>query len=171
MTADPYSVENFSTAIQNILRSYSDDAAQALVPIPDRIIQIQPGQAAAWDVNCDGQLWTRLISMTPNPSASPNRVRGAGTCAVPFWVATMELGIIRCAATMDNKGNAPKAPRITEDGVQGVDDMAVLLGVLQCSDFTRSITSWTPRGPEGGYHGGYWEFTVDMTNCITCEED
>lgn len=171
MTAKPLSVENFSTALQSILKSYTEDAAPALTPIPDRIIHLQPGQAAAWDVNCDGQLWVRLASMAPNPTASPGRVPGAGVCAVPFWVATIELGIIRCAATMDNKGNAPKPPRITEDGVQTVDDMSVLLGVIQCSDFTRSISSWTPRGPEGGYTGGYWEFTVDMTNCIKCEED
>lgn len=169
MPADALSVEKFSTSLIALIESYTTEASRSVTPSPDRVIAVQPGQAAAWDGNCDGQLWTRLVGFEPSPSATPARRHGADLCAVPVWVVTLELGIIRCAAQMDNRGKPPSGERIAEDGHQSIDDLSALLGVLQCHPRTRSVSSWTPRGPEGGFHGGYWTFTVEMSNCITCE--
>lgn len=170
MSADPYSVERFSTSLIDMMESYTREAQRALSPAPDRVILVQPGQSAAWDGNCDGQLWTRLSGFAPGPGSSPDRRHGVDLCAVPVFTVTLEMGIIRCAAQMDNRGKPPSGDRITEDGHQSIDDMSALLGVLSCHRRTRSVTTWTPRGPEGGYHGGFWTFTVEASNCIRCEE-
>lgn len=163
------SVKRFSDSLTKVISDYTREAERTLVPAPDRVIEVQPGRAAAWDGNCDGQLWTRLVGFAPGAGSTPERRHGADLCAVPVFVVTLEMGIIRCAAQMDNRGNPPAPGKITRDGHQSIDDLSAILGVLKCNPRTRSVTSWTPTGPDGGYHGGYWTFTVEVSNCIECE--
>lgn len=154
-----------------IMSTLTGSADSALSPRPGRVIQVAPGEAVAWDDCCDGQLWARLVNLTPNEGSSPQRRQGADACAVPFFIATLELGIIRCAAVVNDQGVAPSAMQITADGMQGLADMAQLLAVLRCSPYEiRQLGNWTPRGPEGGCHGGFWTFTIRLDNCVECPE-
>lgn len=139
-------------------------------PKPTRVIRTQPGSVATWDGAKEGQLWIRLQGLSPTPAATPARMNGADLCAVAEWVATFQIGIIRCAATMDSRGNPPSPEAITADGVEGIDDMASILRTLADARWTRSVMTWTPTGPEGGFHGGYWTFTVAMPNLLGQEE-
>ena len=48
-------------------------------------------------------------------------------------------------------------------------DLAVLQEVVLCHPQTRSILNWTPLGPQGGCHGGEWQFTISVGTCA-CPE-
>lgn len=154
-----------------LMSKIASDAKAALTPQPQRIVQVAPGESVAWDDCCSGQLWVRLVSIAPAPTATPDRRPGADACAVPFFVATLEVGILRCAAVVNDVGDPPSALQVTTDGVQSVSDMAQLLAVLRCMERpVRTLGAWTPQGPEGGCHGGFWQFTVGLDNCIECPE-
>lgn len=172
MTANPQSVGAFAHRLNSKLTALSQAAAVALNPAPGRVVAVAPGAEVAWDDCCDGQVWARLVTFQPLPSAGAARKPGTDPCAVPHFVATVELGVTRCAATQDKNGNAPAAERVAADGLQGIADMAALLGVLRCPPpgvEIRDLGSWTPQGPNGGCFGGVWTFTLRVGNCIECE--
>lgn len=169
MTAQATGVERFAAGISDALRDLSLRAGAAVSPRPGRVVQIAPGRAVAWDDCCSGQVWARLVALQP-AAAQPARRPGLEPCAVPTFILTVELGIVRCAATVDDRGNAPSPRQITADGQQGINDMAALLGVLRCTPGLRSLERWNPDGPDGGCHGGYWTATLEVHNCLGCEE-
>lgn len=155
-----------SSTLLDLMKDYADRSTEALDPMPSRVITVQPGATATWDGCKEGQLWVRLSGVEPIPMSTPARRTGADLCSVPEWIATFQVGIIRCAATMDSRGNPPPARHIIDDGTQGIEDMMDLLKVLADHPRTRSVTVWTPAGPEGGMHGGYWTFTVAVPNVL-----
>ena len=165
------SVGAFAGSLNAKLSAFTTAAAAALNPTPGRLVQVAPGAEVAWDNCCDGQVWTRLVTVTPAPQ-TPNGRPGGDPCAVPFFIATVELGVIRCAAKQDAKGKPPPAEKVGIDGLQGVADMAALLGVLRCPPYEiRDVGTWTPMGPNGGCFGGVWTFSLRLSNCIVCEAD
>lgn len=164
-------VETFADTIKNRLGYLAAEVEAIVNPAPDRTILVAPGSSVAWDENCDGQVWARLVSLTPLQTNNPSQRPGMNPCAVPEFVVTFELGIVRCAAVVNDAGVAPSDVQITEDGVQSINDMSHILSVLRCTNFLRSITAWTPQGPEGGYHGGYWTGTFLVHNCLRCDEE
>lgn len=139
-------------------------AEAALEVKPSRVVFIAPGAQVAWDDCCDGQLWARVVSIVPSGSST----RGASPCVTPTFLATLELGIIRCAAVMGTKGQAPTAEAITLDGLLGLSDMTALAETLNCNPSVRTMEKWTPAGPQGGCFGGSWTLTATLTNCLTC---
>lgn len=163
-------VDSFSQQIKVALAATSTRAATALTPTPGRSVLLAPGALVAHDDCCDGQVWSRLVNLGPLPGNDPTRRPGAHPCALPEFLLTAELGIVRCAATVNDQGVAPSPAQITRDGEQSIDDMSALLGVLRCTDGLRSLLTWTPTGPEGGCHGGYWTYTMRVSNCLGCEE-
>lgn len=163
-------VDKFAAALKGTLAALTTRAADALTPVPRRKVLIAPGQLVAHDDCCKGQVWARLVSLAPIATNDPGRRPGMDACAVPHFLLTGELGIIRCAATQDNSGKAPSARQVTEDGEQSLEDMSGLLGVLRCTKGLRSLGTWSPTGPEGGCHGGFWTFTMLVSNCIGCDE-
>lgn len=170
MTTQATGAGQFSKQIKVALAVIAQRSASALSPTPGRVVLLAPGNQVAHDDCCNGQVWSRLVSLAPMPSNDPARRPGTNPCAVPELLLTAELGIVRCAATVNDHGEAPSARQITADGEQSVDDMSALLGVLRCTDNLRSLISWTPTGPEGGCHGGYWTYTMRVPNCLGCEE-
>lgn len=157
---------DFATALLAELATLVDTAKAALSPAPDLVLHIAPGESVAWDENCDGMLWVRVGEVRPPDTVVMGSQNPLDPCRSPYFVLRLELGVIRCAAPMSEDGTPPSAAQITGDGEQAISDMAALLGVLRCWDGLRAIESWTPRGPEGGYHGGYWTFTTRMSNCL-----
>lgn len=156
-------------SITDTMDTLASVAVDLVSPTPGRVVKVAPGEIVAWDDCCDGQLWVRLVNLTPSDGATPARRPGMDVCATPWFIGTFELGLVRCAAVVDDRGIAPSALQVTTDGVQSVNDMAQLMAALKCSDIdVRSLTGWTPQGPEGGCHGGFWTFTLRLSNCLTC---
>lgn len=134
-------------------------AEQALIDHPDthsvdRVVLV-PGGRATWDDSCSGQLWVRLSNILPLPS-SPS------PCRLEARQATIHLGIVRCIATVNERGRPPTAVEVTADGITALSDAAVLLDFLTELDplsvglGTLTVTNWEPLGPLGGYAGGEW---------------
>lgn len=153
------------------LASISRAAGANVSPRPGRVVDLAPGALVAWDDCCDGQVWSRLVSVTPAAASSPQRKHGLDVCATPHFIFTAELGIVRCAATINDRGQAPSPAQISKDGAQSLADMAALLATLRRAPGVRSVVQWTPQGPDGGCHGGFWTFTSTIENCLTCEPE
>lgn len=150
--------------IEHIIAPIIAEAEKALNPTPGRIMRLVPGEAAEWDDCCEGQLWGRLVAVQP---ISDQQRQANRPCPITGYVATLELGVIRCVHTVDDNGHAPAPKEIEMDGLQTVRDMETLANVLACAD-VRSINQWLPLGASGGCGGGMWLFTVRLDNCANC---
>lgn len=156
------------TALGSALARYLVLAQAALSPTPGRVV-ISPGTDPAWDECCEGFLYARVISIAP--AVSP--IKASGTvgpgCGVIYWNATVAIGVLRCAAVVNDQGVSPTEDQITFDGLTMLADMVALEGVILCSGETRSVVQWVPVGVEGGCHGGEWQFVIS-TNPCPCPE-
>lgn len=128
--------------------------------------------------NCcedEGQLWVRLIEAYPSASGTtpfPAQATNAQPCGIKILAARVAVGIVRCAHTLDDQGNAPTAEELTFDALGATADASILLSAIQCCDvLTRSpvqalrIGRWTASGPQGGCVGGEWELVLGLDNC------
>lgn len=129
---------------------------------------VVPGEPA-WDDCCNGTVYCRMVTVAPQTNSPSSRgdVGGGGVylgngagCGVTGWTLTMALGTLRCAATQDNRGKAPSAEKITDDGLLQIDDMQSLADVILSSEYTRGLVQYTPFTPEGGCFGGEWTFSA-----------
>lgn len=129
------------------------------------------GQVADDISSCeDSQLNIRVISITPPPSATVSQQL---SCGPNELVVSVGLGTVRCVASIDKSGRPPSPETIAQEAAEGNRDMWALLAALNCVDdypfdFDRVITSWLPRGPEGGVAGGEWLFSMRIPNCVSC---
>ena len=129
-----------------------------------------PGAGVSHDF-CDctdsgcGMAWTRLVVMTPNPAAAQIRSASGGSdCGAPLDI-TVEVGVGRCAPTMDGTSLPTAVEHLAATELQ-MADMAAMKRVL-CSfsgfatDYPVTLTSYTPFGPQGGCVGGTWLATYE----------
>lgn len=134
---------------------------------PGRTI-LAPGAQVAWDDCCDGQMWVRVVSVTPAYQTSRSG-NVASACAPVRWDVVLGLGILRCAAVLDDDGNAPTAKAISADAATMVSDMGALADAVICHehlDLERVVLgAWSPQGPQGGCHGGEWSVTARVLVC------
>lgn len=158
---------DLSNSIIDYIGGLVQNVSVALSPKPGRVVTLAPGATAAFDDCCAGQVWGRLVNLMPAPGATPGRTPGLSPAAAPWWLATIEIGIVRCAAVLDDQGRAPTPAAITADGEQGIADLAAILSVLRCEPI-RSFEGWLPVGPEGGCFGGTLTITVQVQNCLDC---
>lgn len=152
--------------IEPLLASMLDCASASLDPSPSRVV-MAPGGVVAWDDCCDGQVWTRLVSLSPVYPAS-----GQGQkCGPLLWLATIGIGVLRCAAVLDDQGVAPLPMKLNADTFQMTQDAADLSRSIQCDMASLpgqqrlSMGNWMPLGPEGGCVGGEWTVTLLVNNC------
>lgn len=153
----------------DLVATFADDTAERAVAAlaaadrrPGRVVAIAPGTAPAWDGDCEGYLYGRIVSVVPGTDArAPANVR----CGVHFWIATLAIAIVRCVGTVDNNGRPPLPARIDADGHGFSLDAAVLQQVLLCSPYTRSIVQGVPLEEQGGYSGFEWTYTVRVPVC------
>jgi len=144
------------------LEYYVNKVAQALIEEgrpATRVIPLIPGVEAAWDESCDGLLYSRIETVIPNVQ-TPRPV--SGSCRINYFTVTAAMGIIRCAATMDSRGNPPTVQEITADGLEMGADLATLAYQIQTAPETVDLVRWLPAGPMGGMHGGEWFFTFRL---------
>ena len=133
---------------------------------------VAPGLEVAFDDCCDGQLWVRVVSIVPSPSPGASygsRSVQGGACGVLLWEVQLAVGTVRCAATVDDQGNAPPAQNLTLDAELMLQDRADLEEAIRCcmsEQATRlQIIRWDPLGPQGGCVGGEWQFTTILELC------
>jgi len=146
---------------------------------PPGRIELTPGLQPAWDDCCAGQLYARVIEVFPTAGRDtpfPGRdTRQAGpadaTCRVHAYALHIGLGILRCAATVSDDGEAPSAAQVTNDAVLMYKDSRSLLAVLMCDLPSvkgvqqMKLGQWTPLGVQGGCMGGEWDAFLMISAC------
>jgi hypothetical protein len=109
-----------------------------------------------------GQAWVRLarVFMTrqfPQPVTT-------APCPDGFWAADYELGVLRCAATLDEQGNPPSPAALAGVAARVVDDAAAVMETAQCclpGGLPRIVGDWRPM-QGGGCTGGTCTVTVQL---------
>lgn len=143
------------------LDSYLAIATGAVAPVGKSFVQ--PGGEVAWDqCDCDGQAWSRLLGIVP----VLGQVKANGLpCGVLYWDLQLAVGVLRCVATVNDRGQFPTGPQITDDGHRFGTDAADLLQAVVCAPYTRTVVGVTPLGPLGGCAGSEVVFTVRVNAC------
>lgn len=148
---------------------------------PPGRVELVPGQRPAWDDCCEGQLYLRVVEIYPSVGtgqtapfpAIDTQQRGAG-CGIRLLAFHLALGVIRCAAVVNDDGTPPTPGEVTADGLEAMADMSVLLDVLTCDVpgmtgvMKMKLDKWTPQGVNGGCHGGEWSFYIAVDPCLPC---
>lgn len=152
--ASPHSIYANLAAITN-------EIYKNLTKKPARV-HLYNGQAAPIDESCSGQLWARLVSVTP--------VLSNNGCVVVYNEIIVEVGLSRCVSVLDDQGEAPQPYEITHDALQALTDtteiantIQTLAPTLQEKDNTISdihIESWNPLPTLGGYGGITWNLKM-----------
>ncbi len=157
-------------AISPVLREYVE-AVLASYPEgekPSRVVYAQPGAEVAWDDACDGQLAARIVTIDlVNPQGNASGL----LCGGAYWNVRIGLSMVRCIAVVSDRGVAPSAETITEDGLATFRDAAIIQQVVAHLGKTAAqpAPQWLPLGPEGGYAGGEWLFTVRVPFYAVCQ--
>ncbi|AWY06040.1 hypothetical protein SEA_ROBSFEET_33 [Microbacterium phage RobsFeet] len=140
---------------------YRDLMSATLDPVPGKVF-VQPGAEVAWDQEkCDGQAWSRIVSMTPVLGTR----KANGQACVQWWDVTFAVGVLRCVANLTNRGKVPTADQITADGHQFADDLVAILTAIECDQYVRELTGVFPAGPQGNAAGSEVQFIVRVQPC------
>jgi hypothetical protein len=123
---------------------------------------ILPGASIAWDNCCDGQLWVRVIDITPIATTN-----AAGVPCVTYLKIQAALGLVRCWAIVDDDGVPPSAAEMEADATSMLVDADALMAALQ--DVGATVSRGVPLGPQGNCGGWEWTFTFLKTPCVGCE--
>ena len=155
------------------------DARLALHDVPVCRSFLYSGASVSWDVcgrasdGSEGQAWVAVQSVTPTdafPSPAPPH-----RCPPAEYAAEMIVGLLRCAATVDDQGRPPDPAALTDEFDRVGRDRAILREAILCclaDDLEPGewqLGSWTPLGPQGGCVGGQQVVTVRAPAC-RCSE-
>lgn len=159
------------------LNELLDCAYEALSLKPCRYF-LNPGPNAALDscgrkvedgVEYDGQLWVALNNMQPNwpiPTGLPSE-------CPKLYTGTVELGIARCAAVINDNGQPPPVDAITANAEQQIIDRWELFQAISCCWSVEGkdwlINQWVVREVSGGCTLGTWHLRLRIGGC-TCQE-
>jgi hypothetical protein len=133
--------------------------------LPGRASLVPGGAAVAWDDCCEGQLWVRIgrifaFDRFPEPAT------GALRCETTSWAAEYEVGVLRCAATVDDNGDPPTVEQLLADVERSMADAAALRQALLYDfggEFSLvAIGQWLPTEVEGACVGGTMTVTVPV---------
>ncbi len=119
-----------------------------------------------WDVCCEcgegvGQLWVSVDRIEPI-----NQVAGGTTKCGNIWEANVWIGVMRCALTQNDMGDAPDADDLTAEALAIVKDRLLIMQAIRCcygpanepDEWT--IGNWQSLGPMGGCVGGRQNITI-----------
>lgn len=177
MTAEPADLvlakaEELLACLETVLSKYDAEACRTF---------IAPGNPPAWDVCCDcgdgeGQAYVQIASVAPTDNF-PATQTGAMRCPPSGFAAQFVVGIIRCAAVVDDQGRPPSSARLTADAVKVHRDRAIVQEVMRCCYLDDAdpgsyvIGTWTPLGPQGGCVGGSTPILVAVPACRCPDDD
>lgn len=156
--------------LQDALDLLTDpESGCALDPLPCRA-SLVPGLDVAWDsygTRCgdqDGQLWANLTGVTASTTER-------GECKRIIWTAN--IGVIRCAAGLDDNGAAPSVDQLDADAWRQALDADKIREALTCCD-TRpdtlrdvEVVTWLALGPSGYAAGGQWSVRGILDVCCS----
>ncbi len=117
-----------------------------------------PAPADNCDCDCDegtGTAWIRWVGSKP---AHGGRAAAMPDCATG-WDATIELGVHRCAPTLDEAGDPPSDDEHDQHAAAlDCDAEALRAAVVSCDYLARHSITWRfaeqqPLGPSGGCSG------------------
>ena len=135
---------------------------------------IHPGAMAPWDAcgesgdGAEGQAWVGVSGIAPQPT------QDAGQRIQPVeYAVSVVVGVLRCAAVVDDQGNPPTVEAVMADAEKQTRDAAIVREVLECcypkmTDAARGeflMGNWEPLGPLGGCVGGQWRATILAPAC------
>lgn len=119
-----------------------------------------------WDQCCDcgdgiGQAWVNVTHVSPILTSHYE-----GMQCPPVFEAAVKVGIMRCALTQDEQGNAPDACDLTAQALAILQDRSVINAALfgcwsntiEADEWT--IGEWSSLGPSGGCVGGQVSLTI-----------
>lgn len=120
---------------------------------------ILAGGTTVQDYADRGQAWVRLVSSYPSDNF-PNPSGALAKCYTPpAW--QVEVGILRCAALSDDRGNPPTLARQQYVAEVQIADMDLIRRAIACcvgKDYDYALGTYQPIGPIGGVVGGAWSF-------------
>lgn len=130
-----------------------------------------PGATASYDVCCacatgEGQAWVSLQAIVAN--------RRPGTpTPMCLWdyTATLQVGVLRCASSVNDQGQAPGAGVLDDEATKTFLDAALMREAITCcfgaaldkGDW--EIGDYAAVGPEGGCVGGTTQVRVNFYDC------
>lgn len=128
---------------------------------------LAPGEEVAHDDCCEdsGQLAARLVEIVPVPPPGPN-------CGQGMARAVLGVSVIRCAHTLDGRGEPPTPSQMTGDALSMTGDAQAVLDAMACcarlvSGVQRlEVIRFDPIGPLGGCAGGEWQVRVLYDPCL-----
>lgn len=166
-----------ATRFYDVAAALRDCAREALaltdagVPADMRSCVV-PG-AIAWDTCQCGQLDVTATSIFLSRQF-PTAANGAeSNCAAPYVVASMTVSVLRCAPTVDSRGNLPTCAQLDEATTAWAADADAIREAVRCCLVnlvdTGVIAAYalgdqTPQGPEGGCVGSLQALSVGLNN-------
>lgn len=131
-----------------------------------------PLPAQRCDCECadggQGEGWLRVVSFTGLPG--PGRGRYGG-CPGAGWEAVIEVGLWRCALTLDEQGNPPADADFDAHTRLILADARAVTAAWECCDWfdehdvDRVLNTVAPSGPSGGCVGVIATGRVRLGGC------
>lgn len=136
---------------------------------------LHPGTLVPMDFCCEcatgsqGQAAVRIVSIY-STSSFPVQTFTPERCPASTLAVVLEMVVYRCAATLDDAGNPPSCPAVTQDALIAADDARAMRCAALCCfqaldrDIRLVLGAWQPVGVSGGCHGGSMQITVEASN-------
>lgn len=125
------------------------------------------GAVAEYSGNCNdkcGMAWVRLVTIYPSDGVG-QQAEAVGNCYLGTD-AIVEVGILRCAAMPDDRGNPPTGYALLQSFEQQTTDALTMQRAIMCCEAISPkdiiLGVYTPQGPLGGMVGGVWQFTMGL---------
>jgi hypothetical protein len=130
---------------------------------------------------CGGVIWSRVTSQYPTDGAGALFTQARVGHEIPAWVFVVELGVMWCHQNIDEAGNfiEPDA-----ESSYGVRDGQYRMALYRAAGYlwpeavkssalahvvdSRSVSPWTPIGPEGNISGGLLVMNVITNDLVVC---
>lgn len=116
--------------------------------------------------NGEGQAWVALQSIAPQ-----NADLNVAPCGFEH-LATVQVGVLRCAVTLDDRGNPPTPEQLSAEALAIWRDAALIREAILCcfgdvhddrGDY--QLGQWVPFPPQGGCIGGAHTVTIRFGDC------
>lgn len=128
----------------------------------------------SWDYCCgQGHAYVRVVQAGPTDQF-PTLVVDPRHCGYET-AAYVEVGVLRCAPTLDSRGNPPDPAEVTAAARSTYEDMQTLHAYLtsiseEWDPYGVALDTWEPLDLEGGCQGGAWRLWMWVRPCApTCE--